>query len=307
MLQDQKAKRRLLKIVTNEVSLVGVPANQQQFLVTKNTGDESMPNNNDQSNGEDVAAVAVSQEPNGSPADVAKALEGVNAILNTVMKAVGKDEPSKAEKPAEETEMAAKPGKEPDAMMKAFMATGMDEKAAAKACAIARKFNMPPMPPVKKEDSEGDTAADGEIADAQKSDTEESNPLEAVIDALQKGARFTPPRVQKLKEALELLKLVMEGIGHGEAPKAKLPSTASFGTSGVKKGDDEQVTKALAQLVETVGTLAETVKGLGGRVDDIENARPPSNSLEGDGGTDSKATKKSTSMWAGTAVHGIAG
>lgn len=306
MLQDQKAKRRLLKIVTNEVSLVGTPANQQEFLVTKNTEDESMPNTNDQATGEEVAAVAVSQETQGSPADVAKALEGVNAILNTVIKAVNGAEPADASAGAEEdTEKAAK---EPDAMMKAFMDAGLDKAAAAKACAAAKKFNLPPMPPVKKE-GEGEAAETQEgAAETQKG--EDENPLALVIDALQKGARFTPPRVKQLKEALELLKLVMEGIGHGEAPKAKLPGSTSFGASGVKKGEeqvDDAVTKALSQLTETVASLAEIVKGLGGRVDGIENARPASNSLEGDGGTDTKPTKKSASLWAGTAVHGIAG
>lgn len=311
MLPDKKAKRRLLKINTEEVSLVGVPANQREFLVRKHqqTEDEKM-NKNTATPDDSVAAATVSQEPEGSPAEVSKALAHVDSLVSTIVKAInGTEEPAKGEQPDEPAEKAKAEGKEPPKpdFMKALMAAGLDKEAAAKACGALKKLNFGPMPPVQKGDDPGDIGA----KDPDDLPGNEPTTLEVLADALSKASRMTPARMAKIQEAIEALKLVMEGVEPGTAPKAKLPNTATFGNSGLPTQKSEGTTDEPAKksdedsaVLKALGQLNDTVKGLVDRVSAIETARPASQSVADDGDTDNQPTKKS-SLWAGSAISGL--
>jgi hypothetical protein len=119
-------------------------------------------------------------------------------------------------------------------------------------------------------------------------------------DEIQKSKRFTPSRTESLKKtAIDLLKLL------GEIDVAAMKSIVdSFKPSNVVKQEGEKqmdqksekdpnVEKLESELTETRAKLEETTK----KLEDIEKSRQPSKSVEGEGGTDKKETKKS--FWTG--------
>lgn len=142
---------------------------------------------------------------------------------------------------------------------------------------------------------------------AKAADEPEATPV--TLEMLQKAAVFTPERVAALQSAFETLKMVIEAISPGQSPATRTPSTTQFGASGVRElanpimiptvkneGGDEP--EGIIQLAQTLKSIGDTLQILDGRVQAIEKARPPSNSVEGDGGTDStQQTQKS--LWAG--------
>ena len=88
----------------------------------------------------------------------------------------------------------------------------------------------------------------------------------------------------------------MQEIPTGSSPKTTTPAGTKFGPSAVIS-----LTKSIDELKEILTTkvseVQEVAKGLGERVEAIEKVRNPSQSVEDDGGTDTKETKKS--LWAG--------
>ena len=114
-------------------------------------------------------------------------------------------------------------------------------------------------------------------------------------------------RVKKLQEAIEALKLILEGIPPNATPKTRVPGVgqhpnpsaanelaAPKRTPTIKnEGGDDPMAAAITKL-------AGVVESLGGRVEGIEKARNKSNSVEDQGETDTKsAVQKSGVSWKG--------
>jgi hypothetical protein len=307
-------KQRFLALNVNEISVVDTPANEVEFLVMKRLEESSMETTD--------ATVTETEKNTPTPelveveaatasendAAVNKALEQVASMVENIAKASGvkiggegetgeTGDPGEAEptttttkaegegetEPAEEDAAKAKKTFDPRAMFgKQLKAAGVTGDAFTKAMANFDKAFKPfqpgasTQPPVQKDATGGEETPDAEE------------------QAIQKAKRFTPAREAQFKSALETLtKLLsdMQQIPTGGSPSTTTPSGTSFGASGVAT-----LTKAIETLTETVTKSNEDSAKLAERVEAIEKARNPSQSLEADGETDTP-TKKS--FWAG--------
>lgn len=308
----KKATRRFLKLDTNEVSLVDVPANEVPFLVTKNKELEN----------EDMSAQAGNQNTDEGRVEVQvdgdsavqKAIEHVNSIVDNITKVV-----TEKTKSASDSDQSVDSGDTQDvskATIKSVLsALGMKGDDMKKACdkLKAAGFNSDQkfpsaQPPVKK-DASGDSD-EGE-ADTKKSDTDpivEDQPLtmQGLVDAVSKAAAFTPGRIKQLQDAQDILKLVLEAVAPGAVPKTKVPGVESHSNpsavSDLSQPKKKPVMKSADgendELVSTLKSLADGVKNLTERVESIEKTRNASNSVEEDGDTDTN-TQKNQGLWNG--------
>lgn len=274
-------KRRFVDLQVDEVSLVDTPANEIPFLVTKNhTEDDDMtvksaPATEEQTT-KGAEAVPVTQTETAAPEAVQKALDAVNSIVAKVASLVEKAAP------AAPAAAGDKPAEEKPT-----------EKAAEKPAEAAPA-----------------TAA-AAVATVTKSAEEL---MVELSETIQKGARLTPARVEQIKQAIDTLKLVIEGVAQGTSPSTNTPQAANV-PSGIqsqlganekpviKAGDVDvaegfaKLTKAIEGLTESLTKSVETQKALEQRVEQIEKAKPAP-SGEGEQGTNT-TTKKSTGMWTG--------
>ncbi len=296
-------KRRFLKLTTNEVSLVDKPANEVEFLVTKNTEEEVMGEQQGTTNA-DAERVEVEQ-PAGGESDAAAILKHVGGIVDniaTLAKAAGGAAPAQVSAPAvvaaageagdaEVVEKAVtlgdvlKAGGLTDEQMKKLKAAGFDPN---------QKFPTakPPTSKTKKAASE-EADEDDEI-------------LSNLATAITKAKKFTPGRVEKLKAAFDTIKGLLEEITEipaGSNPGVSTPAGSNFG-SGLKTmlTDTAKAVEPasaapsvdVAAITKAVGDLTEVVKGLASKVEVIEKAKPAPASE-----TDSVKTSKSASIWSG--------
>jgi hypothetical protein len=265
--------------------------------------------------------------------DVSKALEHVNGIVTKITQLVtaksertppveggesgeGDDEEETEETPTEKAAKSlkavlAKCGMDP-AMSKqvysSLKAAGFD--LSAKAAAEKGAFPFPPKKPKGK-------AGDDEEAEGEKPTKTKKNNIELVDEAdapltmamlataVQKAAAFTPARIKALTDAQEILKLVLEAVTPGTSPDSKVPAVATHGNdSGISdltkpntKPSVPTMKSADGEVVALIKSLAGAVEGLVDRVQAIEKARPGSNSVADEGGTDSNVQK--SGMWKG--------
>lgn len=173
-------------------------------------------------------------------------------------------------------------------------------------------------PPLSKGGMSGKVKkSEGGEGDAPAETPEAAEPLTAdsFLDMVEKAKRFTPERIKQLKAAVDTLKLVLEGVEPGGNPKNSLPDGGQFGASGIsslsspeKRPVVKSADEVLPAIVETLkglestlkeafGEQSKVVKGLQDKIETIEKTRNPSNSVDGDGGTDTETTKKG--LWAG--------
>lgn len=313
----KKPTRRFLKLDTNEVSLVDVPANEIPFLVTKNQ---------DQTENEDMSAQAGNQntdgdrvevQVDGSDSAVQKAIQHVNSIVDNITKVVTAKSQSESEQ--SDSNQSADSGDTQDvskATIKSVLsALGMKGEDMKKACDKLKAAGFNPdqqfpsaQPPVKK-DAKGEDEGEDE-ADTKKSDTDqivEDQPLtmQSLAEAVTKAAAFTPGRIQQLQAAQDILKLVLEAVAPNASPKTKVPGVESHSNpsavselAGATKKPVMKNADGNKELVSTLKSLAEGVKALTERVETIEKTRNASNSVEEDGDTDTNTdTQKSKSLW----------
>jgi hypothetical protein len=148
----------------------------------------------------------------------------------------------------------------------------------------------------------GAAKADDDEGDEEKtSKASEDEPLTmaSLAEAVQKAAAFTPARITQLKNAQEILKLVLESVAPGEVPHNKAPVLGKHGNKshlGVKKSSDDS--EPLTQIAKALQDVSETIESMNERIEAIEKARPGSNSVDVEGTTETK-TKKSASLWNG--------
>lgn len=313
----KKPKRRFLKLDTNEVSLVDVPANEVPFLVTKNQDQMENEDMSAQAGNQNVDGESVQVQVDGSESSVQKAIEHVNSIVENITKVVteknqgaeeGNEQPNAQSADSGDTQNVEK------ASIKSVLsALGMSGDDMKKACEKLKAAGFNPnqklpsaQPPVKK-DASGEDSDEGET-DTQKSDTDpivQDQPLtmQSLAEAVQKAAAFTPGRIQQLQAAQEILKLVLEAVAPNATPKTKVPGVETHSNSSavgdlskpkkkpvMKNADDNN------ELVSTLKSLADGVKALTERVENIEKTRNASNSVEEDGDTDTNI-QKSTNLW----------
>lgn len=172
---------------------------------------------------------------------------------------------------------------------------------------LSKQFNGMPMAAKPEKGAKTTKSANEQTAETS------GTPL--TVEMLQKASQLTPERVSALQSAFNTLKMVIEAITPGESPATHTPAGASLGGSAVRDltspnttptiksavsadVSDKQLVETLKSIADTLKGFAETQKALDGRVAAIEKTRPASNSVEGDGGTDSNTTK-SKNIWAG--------
>lgn len=312
----KKPTRRFLKLDTNEVSLVDIPANEVPFLVTKNQ---------DQMENEDMSAQAGNQntdgdrvevQVDGSDSAVQKAIQHVNSIVENIVKVAteknqsvdGNDEGAQSVDSGDtDTQDVSK-----STIKSVLSALGMKGDDMKKACDKLKAAGFNPdqkfpsaQPPVKKD-------ASGEAeAETQKSDTDpivEDQPLtmQSLAEAVSKAAAFTPGRIEQLRSAQEILKLVLEAVAPNAVPKTKVPGVESHSNpsavADLTQPQKKPVMKSAEgnndELVSTLKALADGVKNLTERVESIEKTRNASNSVEQDGDTETN-TQKNQGLWNG--------
>jgi len=123
--------------------------------------------------------------------------------------------------------------------------------------------------------------------------------------AVQKGKTFTSGRTDTLKDAISglagILKEVDEDGLNALIDKLKTSKGAMVDSAvrpvGTKKSVEGEETKE-DTIAKALAPLVEEVKNVSKRLEDIEKARTPSKSVEGDGGTDG-AIEVKKSMWEG--------
>lgn len=304
-------KRRFLKLKTGEVSLVDSPANEVEFLVTKNLEENVM---GEQHGSVSADAERVEVEQTGGASDVADVLKHVNGIVESIAAVVkaqapqasapaiaaatgtpaaGDDDEDDSEESVEKSIAAAlkAAGIEPtEEQMKKMKAAGFDP---------SQKFptGKKPMEKTKKAKAEPTTETALE---------ETALTIEGLSTLISKAKKFTPGRIEKLKGAVEALKGLLEEIDtipQGTNPGVSPSGGTQFGASGVKvltekaAGEPSDLMKAVTELANVVKGLADSQKQTAEKVESIEKARPASASLEAQGGTDTKVAK--SALWSG--------
>jgi hypothetical protein len=289
-----KAERRFFHLEVDEVSLVGSPANEVPFHVIKKQPEDPTMNAAQKDGTETVVLAHKSEAPESA---IAKSLQSVESMLSSVIslaKAATTPAPAAL---TEEEEVEKGALSEATAILTKAGVTG---DALTSALAGFKKA-LPAF--LKKPGAKKDEEDEEEKKKTKKSAAEaESDSVANVVEHLAKAARFTPARLEKLAQAAELLKLVMEGVATGQSPDTKAPkgtSPASGIQSQVAKSDDDMtaVSKALESITTSMATsLTEVTKALtalGARVDAVESAKPASDSASA-AGTDTKTTKSAS-------------
>jgi hypothetical protein len=290
--EELKPTRRIMDVNVREVSLVDRAANLRSFLVVKR-----LEGNMDETvKGEEVRKAedperVETPNPEISKEEPKPEVASVEPEKVEAEKACGgsKDEDKKkaggSEDEEDEEEMKRKNSK------KSEEEKGMNPAAIS---AILRSMKGAPKEAVKEIVSWLESKKSDSEANVSKDLQKESE------DEIQKSKRFTPSRTESLKKtALDLLKLL--GEIDVEAMKSIVDSFKSSNVAkqeGEKEMDqksekDPNVEKLESELTETKAKLEEKTK----KLEEIEKSRLPSKSVEGEGGTDKKETKKS--FWTG--------
>lgn len=281
------------------------PANEVEFLVTKNLEEQVMGEQ------QETAERVVVEQPAGGESDVASVLKHVNAIVEniaTVVKAQSGTASAPAIAAAAGATVETADEDETDvekSLTEALKAMGIEPT--AEQLAKAKKAGFFPFmkKPAGKEGKEKPTT---KAKDEVEAFAETTLTIEGLSSMITKAKKFTPGRIEKLKGAVDALKGLLEEIDsvpQGTNPGVSPGGSASFGASGVKdlaNGTNVDTSKSaepsMADVLKAVNGLAEVVKGLGTKVETIEKARPASASLEGQGGTETP-TKKNANLWGG--------
>lgn len=296
-----------MKLNVGEVSLVDSPANEVEFLVTKNLEENVMGEQH-----QNAAERVEIEQAAGGESDVASVLKHVSTIVENIAKAV-KAEGGQASVPAI---VAATPAAADDdedeadvekSIADALKAAGIEpteeqmKKMKKAGFDPSQKFPTAKKPLEKTakaaKPTESETAAETVLT------------IEGLSSLIAKAKKFTPTREAALKSAVEALKALLEDISEipqGTNPGVSPSGTTTFGASGIKgsltAGDNVDTSKSkdatMADVLKAVQGLAKVVEGLGTEVESIKKARPASESLEAKGGTDTE-TKKSAGMWSG--------
>lgn len=316
-----KPQRRFLKLRVGEVSIVDSPANETEFNVikaldqegiemteenTETTGNET---NVDKGAGDSAEVEAVQIEATGEA--VSKSLGIVADLVKSITGGESETETAKADdaETTDEGDDVEKRGFDRGKFSKILEGSGLKGDGLTKAVDAAEKFFNPdttkPSPLAGKTKKSADGSEPAPDAEAAQAALIEKT-LEGVLTSIQKAKQFTPQRASQLQKALEILndlmkQLSMQTIPTGGSPSTTVPGGSQFGASGITS-----LTKQLEDIASTLANVANVNKSLSDRVAAIEGAPEPSQSVEDDGGTDTK-TQKGGDVWSGSALSGLSG
>ena len=282
------------------------PANEVEFLVTKNLEEQVMGEQHE-------SAERVVVEQTGGESDVANVMKHVNSIVEsiaTVVKAQGGQASAPVLVAAAGTVVATETDEEDveKSLTEALKAMGIEPTAEQLAKAKKAGFDPAQKFPTAKKPLDKEKATMKSAASEVEAFAETALTIEGLSSMITKAKKFTPGRIEKLKGAVEALKGLLDEIE--VIPQATMPGVSpggstTFGPSGVKgltDGENVDTSKnagpSLTDVLKAVNGLAEVVKGLGTEVEAVKKARPASASLEGQGGTETN-TKKSSNIWGG--------
>lgn len=299
----KKATRRFVGLDTEEVSLVDAPANEVEFLVTKNQEDRMVQAAQTNASGAERVPVEV-----GDGEAVAKAMEHVNGIVANIMEMVTQKSAATESKEEASTEGDETPEEEVDtekgSIKSILAAMGMKGDAMKTAMEKLKKAGFDPNMKFPNAKAPVSKAAEGEEEQTEDDDQVNLDSVPLTIGAIQKAAAFTPTRVSQLQSAVETLKLVLEAIGVGQVPKTRTPGVETHGnpssTRGLAGAEKKPVMKAAdGDLAAVLKSLGDAVGGLSERLEAIEKTRTASNSVEDDADNTDTDTKTQKSMWSG--------
>ncbi len=322
-------KQRFLELHVGEISLVDSPANEHEYIVVKRLNQESgdMANENTeviQTGDAEDTTVAKNNGSGDTPESVTvevakaqseaveKAMASVTQIVETITKSAASPPSASSGDSGDETDSDVEKAMKPADMYKAqLVKAGMKGEALTKAMDEFNKA-FPPMfkpgasmkAPIKKSNDETASETADAGTDVQKNqepdtdnDTNVQKALEALAVGVQKAKAFTPGRQKELQKAIETLsnlakELGMKEIPAGSPPSTTVPGTAMFGETGLKP-----IMKALEDLKGVMEKQANEVTDVSKRLEAVEKTKQPSQSVEGEGDTDSQSVQKS--FWSG--------
>ena len=304
--KKEKEVERLTKIFVDEVSLVDKPANKRQFLVVKRNQNKNLKKGGKEDMPEDEKKVegATTETPTQKATEEVVFPEGAEVIVLEAQKAEG-DTGEGDSKPEEtgETQKVEAPTNAMDAIKKAVSTLedaakieGIPEdvkKALEEPITFLsriKSYGQPPKPSTAPETKE--TKKSGDDGD----------------EVEKAGRKISQARLSKLKSAGEALVNAAEGISElvkdfegitdtesketkkSEEVPADPPASAT--TTDIK----DVVSKAVQDALKPITALTDELKKLDERVGKVEDIRPASKSIEGEG----DETKKSeTPFWGG--------
>ncbi len=324
-----KPQRRFLKLRVGEISIVDSPANEVEFNVvkrldqegiemdaetTETTGGETAVDKN--AAGDSAEAVAVEAQIEATGEAVSKSLGIVADLVKSITGAADAPETETAKADGAETtgDDVKKRGFDRSKFSKILEGAGLKGDGLKKALDAAEKQLHPfpdpdAKPPLKKGAAATKKSADGAEAAPDAEAVQAAlieKTLEGVLETINKAKQFTPTRAAQLQKALEILndlmkQLSMQKIPTGGSPSTTVPASTQFGASGITS-----LTKQLESIATSLAEVANVNKSLSDRMTVIEGAPEPSQSVEDDGGTDTK-TQKGGDVWSGSAVSGLGG
>jgi len=316
---SEKAARRFLKLAVGEVSLVGEPANEQEWLVTKDKGQTEAEMGTQEQGTEKVVVKAAG----GGDATV-DILKEVTAIVANVAALAGVSPPD-----------TVNVDKSKGTTLKAFLkAAGMsdeqmkdmEEKAKKSGVDLTMKLVSPnetdeetaPKPNKKPNAGSGPGGAATDVDGAKNKDTKEAKTkkgdegdapltMDGLAALIVKAKHMTPERVGKLKALKGLLDELVGDVAPDSdhpiagGPGKNLPNATSVSTPSEIKPAPGGMEVSKSLTVEDIA--AAVAKGLEprfakieGEVADVKKARPAGNS---EGGGEGGATPVKKSLWNG--------
>jgi hypothetical protein len=267
-----------LELKVDEVSLVDLPANESDFVVVKSQAaqeEEIMSGKNATAETENNTERVPVEVPDSSDPNVAKALEHVSNIVESITKSLQ----TPAAKPAETVEETDKAknkkggGYSMRDMVKTLLPKASEDEI-SKHLETLKKSGLDVEAVLAATTKAVETAP---AAPAPAAPTREEV-LSDFIDAVSKAKSFTPERIDALKQMMETLKLMLQEVAPGASPNTSTPPLKVSPSSGIQdlmaNKSLEPLVKALEGLKEAVEKSNAKVEGLEKEVTAIKSAKP---------------------------------
>jgi len=324
MVDKTQAKRQFLSVDVGEISLVDEPANESPIAVMKrkeqdemNTPAEASPTAPAAEQPsvpvqKDATETVEMEAGEDTPESVLKQLQSIGETI-TALVTKGTEEA--------ETEKAGKGG----GKLPPFMAKAEEEKT-KKASALRKQLESAGLDKaaidkaVKAAFGDSGLGVGSDKKPVKKALDEDTafTMLDTLQDAITKAKKFTPKRVNELRDVVTKLNALLgevttehpdkaafgaSGIpAQGTVPVA-VPQLADTTGAGAPGTPGNAITKSTADalseaVAKALGPLAEAVNALGGRVESIEKSRTPS-TAQPEGETEGEPVKKSAPLWSG--------
>ena len=303
-----KPKRRFIGLSVKEVSLVDSGANERDYAIIKRKGGPNMADETKVKRQKvDAAEVDDVTKADGTADNDTTEPNGDQMVLNQLVETVEKM--TGALEKLTETEKAQDQKGGDDA------GDGTEETTEKAGAGAAKGKLMGAMAKLKAGDTKGALAmmqeamsAMGPVA-AKKSDDAVSDDTGTDEDVEKAGAKLSKTRLAQLEKGVGDVEKAMDtlkGLLADVSPKESKTEKNADGDTVIKIDGSEvaaQITKALEPVtkqLEGVGSIAEQLKGIGARLDNVE--KNAGQSQAGEGTEDVEKSKGDDNIWAGSAV-----